>query len=389
MIKIKTQKSLDKYIQSGETEFEFVSKGKFEINSPSDKWIKVSVSASMKFDISIVARGSSRVEARESSRVEARESSSVEAWGSSSVVAWESSSVEARESSSVVARESSSVVACGSSRVVARGSSSVEAWGSSRVEARGSSSVEARGSSRVVARESSSVEAWGSSSVVAWESSSVEARESSSVVARESSSVVACGSSRVVARGSSSVEAWGSSRVEARESSRVEARGFVGVNLWGKATAKLAEKCHAFVHSKNAKVDGGTQTAAILETPEDWCEYNGVEVKDGIAIVYKALHEDFSSNHDRSFFYLPNTTPVANKFDKNECSYGLHFCASPKIARGFLVDAKKFMACPVKVSEMLVFFEGLYPEKCKVPRLAAPCWEVDEDGNAIEVKNEA
>ena len=362
MKKIMTQAELDGALANDETEFEFIKAGTFEINY-SKAWVRVSAAASLKYDVlirawensSVIARGSSRVEARGSSRVEARENSSVVAWGSSSVVARGSSRVEARESSRVIAWENSSVVARGSSR------------------------VEARGSSSVIARESSSVVAWESSRVVAWESSRVVARGSSRVEARESS--------RVVARENSSVVARGSSSVVARGSSRVEARGFVSLTAFG-GTLKLSAKCHVFLCSKKAKVRGGQKTEAYIETAQDWCDFYGIEVKRGIATVYKAVRNDYASARDASFFYHPGSKPKAPEFDPiTECGKGLHFSPHPRMAKEFYsADDMKFIACPVKLSEIVIHPEGSCPEKCKAPRVYGACYEVDEDGNKIKVK---
>jgi hypothetical protein len=309
--------------------------------------------------------------------VEACGSSSVVAWESSRVEAWESSRVVARESSSVVARESSRVEAWESSSVEARGSSRVEAWGSSSVEARGSSSVVACGSSSVEARGSSRVEAWGSSSVVARESSSVEARESSRVEAWESSRVEAWESSRVEAWGSSRVEAWGSSRVVARESSsvvaressRVEASKFVAVQI----------------HSDNTKINGGVQIMVIApSTPVEWCEYYGAKIEDDCAILYKAVDENFLSPH--GFLYAPGTTPACNDWDgiKRECGGGLHFSPSPSGAKNYNPSAKKFVACPVELTQIVVHQNAQYPDKVKAPRVAKPIYEVDMWGGRVK-----
>ena len=322
MKKIMTQAELDGALANDETEFEFIKAGTFEINY-SKAWVRVSAAASLKYDVLIRA--------------------------------WENSSVIARGSSRVEAR--------GSSRVEARENSSVVAWGSSSVVARGSSRVEARESSRVIA--------WENSSVVARGSSRVEARGSSSVIARESSSVVA----------------WESSRVEARGSSRVEARGFVSLTAFG-GTLKLSAKCHVFLCSKKAKVRGGQKTEAYIETAQDWCDFYGIEVKRGIATVYKAVRNDYASARDASFFYHPGSKPKAPEFDPiTECGKGLHFSPHPRMAKEFYsADDMKFIACPVKLSEIVIHPEGSCPEKCKAPRVYGACYEVDEDGNKIKVK---
>ena len=231
---------------------------------------------------------------------------------------------------------------------------------------------------RVVARESSQphVVAWGSSQphVVAWGSSQphVEAWESSQP----------------------HVEAWGSSQphVEARESSqprveawessqpRVEARGYVQISLKGRVIATLSQFVSALIHGALPEVSGGHQIKVDHSTPEKWCEYHGVEVKDGVAIVYKAVNEDYVSPH--GIRYAPGTVPVAPDWDggKEECGGGLHYSPSPSMALAFNYDAKHFVACPVALQDIAVHPDGQYPEKIKARGCCAPVWEVDEDG---------
>jgi hypothetical protein len=236
------------------------------------------------------------------------------------------------------------------------------------VVARGSSSpmVVARGSSspRVVARESSSP------TVEAWESSSprVEARESSSP--------------RVVAWGSSSPT------VEARESSspRVEAwdssspRGSVG-------------KYAALVASQNDRSKITIPGAVLLEQPKietaaDWCDYYGVAVKRGMALLFKAVDDDYSTGFARSreVFYTPGSKPKAPDWDggRAECGGGLHFSPSPSLGRDFNPDATRYVACPVKLSEIVVHKNPSYPNKVKAPRVAGAIYEVDVDGERLK-----
>ena len=287
----------------------------------------------------VVARGSSRVVAREWSRVVARGSSRVEAWGSSSVVA--------------------------------RGSSRVEAWGSSSVEAWGSSSVVAREWSSVVAREWSRVEAWGSSSVVA----------------RGSSRVEAWGSSSVEAWGSSSVEAWGSSRVVAREWSRVVARGFSQLQAHGDRVKIEASAGVAVNLWEGAKAKGGRQFEVELSTAQDWCDYYGVRTENGTAIVYKATKAEYRSYHGGD--YTPGTMPEDTAWNgkKGECERGcgLNFSPTPRHTHEFEREPKHYLECRVSLDEMVVHFNGQYPQKCTARRVAAPLVEVDVDGNPIEV----
>ncbi len=321
------------------------------IDSPAGVWLRVDSSGSS----SVVAWDSSSVVAWDSSSVVARDSSSVVAWGSSSVVAWDSSSVVAWDSSSVEARDSSSVEAWDSSSVVARDSSSVEARDSSSVEARDSSSVVARDSSSVVARDSSSVVAWDSSSVVAWDSSSVVAWDSSSVVARDSSSV----------------EAWDSSSVEARDSSSVEAGKYVAVHL----------------HSQRVTLTGEGHvidiTAIDFNDPAVWCEFHGVEVVDGIAYLYKAVNQQWTT--PRGTDYSPGSTPEAPDWDATwrDCGKGLHFCDHPTRSLDFLggyARDARFLKVGVRLDEMVTL-----GDKVKARRVVVACVEVDRHGKPVPV----
>ena len=223
-------------------------------------------------------------------------------------------------------------------------------------------------------------------SIEAWESSRVEARESSSVVARESSRVVARESSSVVARESSSVVAWGSSSVVARESSSVVAQGFVSLVAFG-GTLKLSAKCHAFIRSTKAKVTGGIKTNAIIKTPREWCDFYGVEVKNGFALLYKSVFPDFFNAQNRTVQYLPGSMPEANDWDggKQECGCGLHFSPCVSMALEFHNEPNaKYVGCWVALKDMAVHPDGSMPQKCKARRVAKPIFEVDRDGKPVK-----
>src|SRR5207237_913414 len=100
----------------------------------------------------------------------------------------------------------------------------------------------------------------------------VQARETVVVVARESS--------HVVARESSHVVAW--------ESSHVVASKLVAVHR----------------HSKVSIVKGGVVIEVERpKTPADWCEWFGVAVEGGIAILYKAVTKHLKNAHSETFQY--------------------------------------------------------------------------------------
>ena len=249
-------------------------------------------------------------------------------------------------------RDSSRIVVCGSSRIEARGSSSVEARGSSRIEA--------RDSSRIVARDYSSVEARDSSSVKARDYSSVEARNSTRIVAWDSSSVEAWDSSSVEAWGSSSVEAWGSSSVHARGEATVTAGTHVAVHL----------------HSAQATVTGGVVidvTSLDLTDPQTWCDHHGVTVRDGRAVLYKAVDEGLVAGHGyRPTTYTVGRTVAAGDWrDDYECGGGLHASPSPHHARVYCpAEQPRFL----RVSAPVESIRPIEDDKCK-----AACWLVEAE----------
>jgi hypothetical protein len=242
------------------------------------------------------------------------------------------------------------------------------AWGSSHVEARESSHVEAWGSSHVVAWESSHVEARESSHVEAWGSSHVEARESSHVEAWGSSHVVAWGSSHVVAWESSHVEAWGSSHVEASK--------YVAIHK---------------PENSEATISGGIVIEVKApRTPEEWCDYYGVAVRRGVVTLYKALNDVFGAPHN-GFLYTPGSKPKAPDWDggKAECGGGLHFSPSPVLALQWYSGSDvRFVACPVRLKEVVVHHPAVYPAKVKAPRVCGRVYEVDRFGKRIEQEKE-
>jgi hypothetical protein len=197
-----------------------------------------------------------------------------------------------------------------------------------------------------------------------------------------------------VAWGSSQphVEAWGSSQphVEAWASSQphVVAWGYAQLSLFGKILATATANVAVLIRGKGPKVKGGKQTKFEIKTPAQWCDYYGVEVKKGIAVLYKAVDDDFSTSRARpvGIFYAPGNVPVAPDWDggKQECGKGLHFSPAPVMGLEFNTGARRFVACPVKLSDLSVHPEGEYPHKVKAKGCCAPVWEVNRRGEKIE-----
>ena len=183
--------------------------------------------------------------------------------------------------------------------------------------------------------------------------------------------------------------AWGSSqpRVEAWESSqpRVEACGLVQLSIFGRVIAKASASVAVLIEGSSGKVTGGKQTRRQeIATGKAWCGYYGVPIVRGVAVLYKALDANFEASDN--LIYTPGTMPTAPDWDggEAECGGGLHFSPHPHMAQAFKENAETFVACPVKVSEIVVHKNAQFPEKVKAPRVCAPCWQVDEEGEPVK-----
>jgi len=185
---------------------------------------------------------------------------------------------------------------------------------------------------------------------VARENSSVEARENSSVEAWGNSSVEAWGNSSVEAWGNSSVEAWENSSVEAWENSSVEARGNSQIAKYSDDTI--------------LKVSGNARIVTLPRTPKEYCDFYGIEVRDGQAILYKAVRQDLASFHDPSFQYVvgESKNQKCDPSPKRDCSFGLHVSHLP-----WAVDFGKsetfggpfkVLECAVPLEKIVVPFNG-------------------------------
>jgi len=234
--------------------------------------------------------------------------------------------------------------------------------------------------------------------------------------------VINKGSPRMVSRGQSSptMESWGQSspRMESWEQSSPT------MVSWGQSSPTMVsweQSSPTMVSWEQSSVTGevgrfaqpriwrhdqsqvSIPGAVILEVPKiktaaDWCDFYEVEVRKGgnlardlagqdVAILFKALDKDFQSYH--RFTYTPGTAPAAPDWDggQRECGGGLHFSPHPRMAEEFEPNAERYVACPVLVSEIVVHPDGMYPQKVKAPRVCAPCWEVDGNGERVGGKS--
>lgn len=174
----------------------------------------------------------------------------------------------------------------------------------------------------------------------------------------------------------------GQLRVEALEESRpvVEAAGFVQLSLLGHGIVARTTATVALLIDGGAVAEGGRAIPVRRSTPQEWCDYYGVPVADGIAILYKAIDDGFVSPYGGD--YRPGSVPEAPDWDGGmaERGGGLHFAPTPAVARSFHDEASRFVGCPVALADMIVHADATAPKKIKASRCCGPVFEVDEDG---------
>jgi len=122
-----------------------------------------------------------------------------------------------------------------------------------------------------------------------------------------------------------------------------------------------------------------------IESVEDWLSRYGIKPVRGRVTLYKALDDNYLSNHN-GFPYVPGSTPIAPDWDGGveECGGGLHFSPTPGHALAFNPGATRFVACPVRVADLRCpQASDEYPSKIKARGCCAPVWEVDINGDAI------
>ncbi len=136
------------------------------------------------------------------------------------------------------------------------------------------------------------------------------------------------------------------------------------------------------LHSGRARVAGGVLVDHAQEprSAAAWCEYHGVATADGIATLYKAVDDAWTTALGTS--YAPGTMPAADDWrDDAECGGVLHFSPSPIEALSYHPEATRFLAVGVAI-ETLRPIPGDTP-KAKAPRVVVACREVDIDGGEV------
>jgi hypothetical protein len=212
--------------------------------------------------------------------------------------------------------------------------------------------------------------------------------DSATVTAYDSATVTAYGSATVTAYDSATVRAYGSATVTASGSATVTASGSATVRASGSATVTASKYVAIQILSRRVRAEGGAQNQVpLITTAEEFCDFFGVEVVDGIATLYKGVDAEGFTSYSRQakIAYLPGLTPTAPDFRPTpDCGHGLHFCGRPMLTLRYNESATRFMACPVRLDAIVVIDPGTEGvDKVKAPGCCAPIYEVDIDGNRL------
>jgi hypothetical protein len=198
--------------------------------------------------------------------------------------------------------------------------------------------------------------------------------------------VTAYDSSTVRAYGSSAVRAYGSSAVRAYDSSTVTAYDSSTVTAYDSSTVTASSHTAVHLHSGRVLLKGGVvidHTKIDLDDATTWADYHGVEIIDGVATVYKAVDDKYTT--DRGFNYSPGATPSAPDWKAHrDCGNGLHFGPTPGHALAYHPEATKFMEAKVALADLVTLTGGT--AKCKAPKVVSPLVEVDIHGNRVAVE---
>ncbi|MHB1172822.1 MAG: DUF7666 domain-containing protein [Lacisediminihabitans sp.] len=136
------------------------------------------------------------------------------------------------------------------------------------------------------------------------------------------------------------------------------------------------------LHSKKATVEGGVVidvTDIDLDRVEDFIDYHGVTVRDGCAVVYKAVDDGLRAGHSYTLTAYPiGVTVIAPDWRPTQaCGHGLHFGSRPAVAKDFFTSATRFLECEVPLVGLIALGDKVKSQSCRVIR------EVDIHGEAV------
>jgi hypothetical protein len=140
------------------------------------------------------------------------------------------------------------------------------------------------------------------------------------------------------------------------------------------------------VHLHSQRVTLDTRGAVIdvtdidLHNPNEWCDYTGIDVQDGHAVVYKAVTDELKSGRGLAY-PIGATVTDPNWAPTDECGAGLHFGPTPGHALAYHSGATRFLACRIVLAEAVGITGGTAKIKS---RSCVVLHEVDVHGRAVQ-----
>ena len=117
-------------------------------------------------------------------------------------------------------------------------------------------------------------------------------------------------------------------RVVAQENASVEAWGNASVVAWGNASVEAWGNAQIAKYSDFAKLQtrGNARIVTLPQTAEEYCDFYGLEIREGNAILHKAVRDDLSAFHTSHFKYQVGGTftETCDQSKDRDCSHGLH-----------------------------------------------------------------
>ena len=167
------------------------------------------------------------------------------------------------------------------------------------------------------------------------------------------------------------------------DSAVVRASGSAVVTAYDSAAVTASAHVAVRLQSPHAIASGGViidMSTINLTDAASWCEHHGVKVVDGVATVFKAVDDSWTT--DRGTDYSPGSLPDALDWrDDHERGGGLHFSPWPWQALEYHPEATRFIAAGVSI-ETLRPLRGGIPQ-CKAPRVVVACREVTINGAEV------
>ena len=175
----------------------------------------------------------------------------------------------------------------------------------------------------------------------------------------------------------------GSAVVRAYGSAAVRASGSAAVTAYGSAAVTASAHVAVRLQSPHAIASGGViidMSTIDLTDAASWCEHHGVKVVDGVATVFKAVDDSWTT--DRGTDYSPGSLPDALDWrDDHERGGGLHFSPWPWQALEYHPEATRFIAAGVSIETLRPLMGGI--PQCKAPRVVVACREVTINGAEV------